>query len=664
MNMKALLKFNSLKQKLIWLMCLILIVSLAAVYTASYLTASRMLSTSLDRESALQSKQLAMKLDKFFENKIAIVETVTKLLSEDASREQDLKVIQQAQKQYPEFETFFFSHDLTGKNVINFKGEVTDVSDRVHYQEAGKGEGKIVVSEPIVSKRTGNNIVTLIVPIMKDKKQIGYAGSTIPINEIQTYVSEEKFGQTGYAYLISKTGKFLWHPDKEMILKTSVSDIPIPELQNAYKKIIAGESGTATYTTDGDKKYVSYAPTGLKWGIFITAPESELFAPVTQLSTKLVLISLGTLVIAVGLIYLFAARLVRPITRLNKAVKLVAEGNLSNAVEVLGNDEIAVLSQDFNQTVGHLKQLIEGVSKSSNEVLQLGSDLAKRIDLAADSSRLTNEAITQIAQGAEAQAGSSHEVTLSMGEMSRGIVRIAETSATVAEAATDAAREAEEGAEVVEQTVRQMNEISSGTTRALQAAEQWHERSGEISGIVDTITELAGQINLLSLNASIEAARAGEHGRGFAVVAEEVKKLAEASKDSAGRISVLLGDIRSQTDRVVDAMSAGDRNVQGGLKLIEEVREKFQHILSSSRHVAANIQEVSAASEEMSAGAEEVSASVDEMQGIAKHTSDDSQKVAVATRDQLQAMEDMARSMHSLDSMMKQLREELRKFTL
>ena len=74
---------------------------------------------------------------------------------------------------------------MSGKNVINFLGEVTDVSDRVHYQEAGKGEGKLVVSEPVLSKRTGNNIVTMIIPLMKDGKQYGYMGSTLPINEVQ-----------------------------------------------------------------------------------------------------------------------------------------------------------------------------------------------------------------------------------------------------------------------------------------------------------------------------------------------------------------------------------------------------------------------------------------------------------------------------------------------
>jgi methyl-accepting chemotaxis protein len=92
-----------------------------------------------------------MEINQFIDTKIATVESVGKLISENNDKEKDLELIQRAQKQNLEFETFYFSYDLTGKNVVNFLGEVTDVSDRAHYKEAGKGEGKIVVSEPVNS---------------------------------------------------------------------------------------------------------------------------------------------------------------------------------------------------------------------------------------------------------------------------------------------------------------------------------------------------------------------------------------------------------------------------------------------------------------------------------------------------------------------------------
>ncbi len=140
---------SSLKKKLIVVMCLLLIISLGTVCGASYYSSSQLLSSSLDKEAELTASNLSIRIDSFFQEKIGIVETVGEMMSSDNNFEHDLRLIQEAQKKNPEFETFFFSYDLSGKKVINFKGEETNPSDRPHFQEAGKGEGKIIVSEPL-----------------------------------------------------------------------------------------------------------------------------------------------------------------------------------------------------------------------------------------------------------------------------------------------------------------------------------------------------------------------------------------------------------------------------------------------------------------------------------------------------------------------------------
>lgn len=251
-----------------------------------------------------------------------------------------------------------------------------------------------------------------------------------------------------------------------------------------------------------------------------------------------------------------------------------------------------------------------------------------------------------------------------MNDMAAGIVKIAETSAHVSEAAREASDQAEQGAAVVEQAVRQMGSIGEGTTRAAEAIERLNSRSKEIEGILDTISQLTSQINLLALNASIEAARAGEHGRGFAVVAGEVKNLAHQSEESAAKIAALIGEIQQDTRHAVEVMNTGNREAQEGISMIEEVRDIFAHILESSRNVAAHILEVSAASEEMSAGSEQVSASVDEMYNIAKLASEDAQKVVEATAEQLQAIQDIARSVEQLNTVTEELQQGVGKFTL
>ncbi|AJY74755.1 methyl-accepting chemotaxis protein [Paenibacillus beijingensis] len=655
---------KSLKQKMIFMMSLLLLASLASVFIASYTSASRLLQDSLDVESQLSATNLALEINQFIDSRIATVESIGKLISADNNKQQDIALIKKAQQLNPEFETFYFSYDLTGKNVVNYLGEVTDVSDRAHFQEAGKGEGKVVVSEPVVSKRTGNNIVTIIVPLMRDGKQYGYMGTTLPINSVQKSVSTRKFGASGVAVLLSKSGKYIWHPDPELVLKGTVQNMNIPEVTSAYEQVQRGKTGVLEFELDSDKYTAAYAPTSLNWGVFVLAPTKELHAPIGKLTVNLILISVIALLAAIGIAYGFTVRLSRPIQNLNRAVKDVAEGDLTKTISVQGKDEMAVLTNDFNQTVSHLKHLVEGVTESSGQVLKVTGALSAGVDSAMNSVNRIGSSIKQIAEGATMHASSSQEISISMNDMASGVERIAETSSIVSEAAQLAANHAETGSAAVEQAVKQIVGIGEGAAKMGEAVERLDGRSQQIATILNLMTEITGQIKLLSLNASIEAARAGEHGRGFAVVAEEVKKLAGQSDESTVQIAKLLSEIREDTLHAVQLMSSSHSEVQLGITLIEDVREKFANILKASRDVADHILEVSAASEEMSAGSQQITSSVEEMNSIANLTSADAQQVAEAAEDQIVSIQDISGSVRQLETVVAELRKELSKFKL
>ncbi|MEK3732169.1 MULTISPECIES: methyl-accepting chemotaxis protein [Paenibacillus] len=653
---------KSLKLKMIFMICLVLLLSLGSVFLVSYSESSDLLKNSLNKEAMLSAENLASSINDFMESEIAKLDAVGKFLT--GNKDEDLAIIKKAQEQHPEFETFFFSHDLTGKNVINFLGEVTDVSDRVHYQEAGKGEGKIVVSDPVLSKRTGNNIVTMILPLMKDGKQYGYMGSTLPINEVQQKVSDLTFGDSGFAFLLSAAGTIMWHPNEELGLEQNVSDLDNAEISNAFEKVKTGETGYFDYVMDGNQYTAAHATSNLNWGVFVTAPTKELHAPINELTITLTLISAAALVLSILAASWLTATVLKPIRQLNEAVKDVAAGDLTKTIKVDGKDEIAVLSSDFNQTVSHLKHLVEGVNSSSSEVMKVTGVVASGVETAKDSVDRIGSSIKQIAEGANAHASSSNEIATSMSDMASGIVKIAETSSMVSEAAQEAASHAETGSVVVEQAVKQIGSIGEGTEKVGSAIERLNERSMQIEEILNFITEITSRIRLLSLNASIEAARAGEHGRGFAVVAEEVKKLAGQSESSTDQIAQLITEIRQDTLNAVEVMDVSRQDVREGVALIEDVREKFANILQATRNVADHILEVSAASEEMSAGSEQVTASVEELKSIANLTSNDAKNVAEAAEEQVATIQQISGSVSQLESVVSELRKELAKFKL
>lgn len=654
--------FKSLKQKMIVMICLSLLVSLGAVLAITYDSSSSLLQKSLDKEAQLSAEKLAIQIDQFLDVEIAKIESVGKFIQ--GNKEEDLKLIQAAQKSNPEFETFFFSYDLTGKNVINFLGEKTDLSDSVHYQEAGKGEGKRVVTEPINSERTGNQVISIIIPLMKDGKQYGYMGSTLPINEVQKKVSAQKFGETGFAFLVSKAGTFMWAPDEGLVLKASIEDMNNARLTEAHEEVSQGKSGTIDYQVDGAKYAGAYASTSFNWGIFVAAPTKELNAPISKLSVTLVIVSIAALIASTFTIIWVTNQIVGPIRKLNTAVKEVADGDLTKTIQVKGKDEIAVLSNDFNQTVSHLKQLVVGVSDSSRQVLSVAETVSSEMDIAMSSVNRIGSSIRQIADGASIHASSSNEIAMSMSDMASGIVKIAETSSMVSEAAQEAANQAATGAVVVEQAVKQIGNIGEGTNKLGTAIERLNERSSEIEQILSFITEVTSRIRLLSLNASIEAARAGEHGRGFAVVAEEVKKLAGQSEVSTDQIAKLITEIREDTINAVEVMDISRQDVQDGVQLIQEVRTKFDNILDATRNVADHILEVSAASEEMSAGSEQVNASVQELKSIADLTSSDAENVTSAVENQISTIKEISDSVKQLEIVAQETNKELAKFSL
>ena len=144
--------------------------------------------------------------------------------------------------------------------------------------------------------------------------------------------------------------------------------------------------------------------------------------------------------------------------------------------------------------------------------------------------------IQEVSSSAEKQTSSVDKNAESLNELTQGIAHIAESSSNVSDLSLQTIQLAEEGEKAVQSTKEQMNSIHQSVTESNAKIQTLYERSQEISAILDVITGIANQTNLLSLNAAIEAARAGEHGKGFAVVADEVKKLAEQSQSSAKQI--------------------------------------------------------------------------------------------------------------------------------
>ena len=258
----------------------------------------------------------------------------------------------------------------------------------------------------------------------------------------------------------------------------------------------------------------------------------------------------------------------RPLARVTRSLERVAEGDLSEHIEVQGRDELAGLQRRLADTQAALRRLVRLIQDNAGSVATASAQIAQGN---ADLSSRTEE-----------QASSLQQTAASMEELTGTLRHSADTARRAAELAKSASHSALRGGEAVAQVVTTMTGIQDASRRI-----------GDIIGVIDGI---AFQTNILALNAAVEAARAGEQGRGFAVVASEVRTLAQRSAEAARQIKSLIGDSSTR--------------VEAGAQRVDDAGRAMRGVVDEVERVCALISEISAASDEQSQGIGQVGQAV------------------------------------------------------
>jgi methyl-accepting chemotaxis protein len=314
------------------------------------------------------------------------------------------------------------------------------------------------------------------------------------------------------------------------------------------------------------------------------------------------------------------------------------------------------LLKEIGQRIGELTASTESVAQASASAGRVNYELADSVTRAAQGAaeqtrliedclnviRALSESAHQISVGAQNQASAISKASHVVGQMVATMEKVTNSTKQVASAANQAAGFATESGDSVQHVVRGMDKIRETVFAAGAKVRDFSSQSDQIAGIVQVISELAEQTNLLALNAAIEAARAGEQGRGFAVVADEVRKLAERSKKAAEEIAGLIGKSQRALEEVQRTMEAGTDEVRRGTELAARAGQSMGQVVRIVEDTRGQIQEILANTEKMSAGSSEMTHVMNEIAGVAEENSATTEEMAASTNEAVRLIQQVA----------------------
>jgi len=379
-------------------------------------------------------------------------------------------------------------------------------------------------------------------------------------------------------------------------------------------------------------------------------------------------ILLGTVITLI--LYRYVRTALKPLTNMQDASIKFANGDLRGAEEVLKsvslkqNNEISDFAKSFRKSIVQLSSILTNMNGTAGSLLKVSDELEEVMKSVRSSNDEISESIYKIASGSEIRKTNNDEALTAMEEMTIGIQRIADSSTSVATSSSDMTELVTSSAANSMTVVHQIKNVEASVLATEKHVKDLAEKYQSIEEMVTVITGIADQTNLLALNAAIEAARAGEAGKGFAVVADEVRKLAEMSRNSAEEIRDHIQGFQTVTVLALEEMARSAKDVQSGSLAVEEIGNDLNKVLESVVRVNEEVQDVSAVTEQMSASSEEVLASMEQVTAIVNESVEQTKTVAVSADYQVATVENLDKTIQTLQQSAHQLQKAINQFNL
>ncbi|KOO15593.1 chemotaxis protein [Vibrio xuii] len=442
------------------------------------------------------------------------------------------------------------------------------------------------------------------------------AGLSKSMDDMVSLLNSFRIQDTGFVFLADANGDIQIHRESSKA-KSSLSN-----LYGSDSSQLLGKSGFNLIQADYEGKQVfvasTYIPT-MDWFVVGVVPVDEVFADLNAVAKQMMV----TTVVVAGLFILMGIFLANSIARPIRAISVrfadlgKGDGDLSQRIEVKGNDEIGQLSEGFNG-------FIEKIHQSMKEVAETSSALQSAADGVSNKAHITHD-------NSQAQRDQTIQVVTAINQMGATISEIASNAATAAETASEASSNTQMGQDVVNQAKDAISRLAADIESTGQVVGQLASTTQDIGSILGVIRDISEQTNLLALNAAIEAARAGEQGRGFAVVADEVRNLASRTADSTEEIQKMINQLQSDAKDAVTAMDAGKAVTGEGVSASDEAVQVLISISERIHDISDRNTQVATATEEQSTVVHTINQNIEEINAVNEVTTGTAEELAEAS---------------------------------
>lgn len=574
-------------------------------------------------------------------------------------------------------------------------GELADRSTRWWFTQTMEQQ-KAFVSKSYYSVNTGMPCASIFFPMYRENTLVGIFAVDLKLDYLQSLIEEFSDVENGeYSFVIDGEGVVVAHPDSTQIeelynyklltktvsqkdgagqpltdgqgnILTQEQEITVSEdYQEIISDVMAGNSGSCKMKNEGETYFVSYASIPLQgesdsWSVITLHKESKAMAPVYRVIAIAVAVDLFAVFAAVLVIALLARKLTQPIIMITELIGNASEGDFTVQAQESHRNEIGILAKSFNKMTGKISAILTKIAAITGEVVE-SSDHLKRIEEEMDA---TGQAVREIAEGTDIQNTDVTQVVMQEEELGEKFGQLQEKSELLLTDAHNTIASGENGLKSVEELKRQNEAASEGMAQAYAKIMALEQRSQKISGILNTITEISSETELLALNASIEAARAGEHGKGFAVVAESIGKLAADSASATTDIEKIIVELCKDISEAVENIEFIRSGMDEQTRVVDTVRDTFADFNALAEKTRDSVRSMEKLIEEMHECDSSVVVAVERIRRISANTADLTQKAAAFLEKQLDGIRNVANRIDRLSAASEEMEQDMTKFKL